>query len=164
MKQNAARSTRGMHRLIRSARDAAAIAAISGVILVGLVLAMAGTSAAAGERHRISGDLVIDEPAAPGELCGSPARSSPYSDITAGTRITIKPKGKRAVHTKLGQGVGNADSRCEFPFAVGVPDARRYRIAIPDRGTITFTKRDMKFREWEVVLALGVPSSEPETP
>ncbi|MFA5885439.1 MAG: hypothetical protein WDA60_16430 [Acidimicrobiia bacterium] len=133
-------------------------------IVVGASFGTAATSAAAkGGGHRISGDLVVNETAAPGEPCGLPGRASTYADITTGTKIAIEPTGKPTVHAPLGQGVGNADGLCEFPFSARVPDAPRYAIEIADRGTLTFTKRALQRRDWEVLLTLGVPASRRST-
>ena len=135
-------------------RPVSAIAFVA--IIFGTATGITGTSSATDRgAHRISGDVVVNEFAAPGDLCGTAGRTSAYSDIAAGTNVMIKPAGRRGVPAPLGQGVGNADSLCEFPFSAQVPDARRYVVVIAERGSLAFTKRDLRLREWEVLLTIG---------
>lgn len=78
-----------------------------------------------------------------------------YSDIKAGTGVTITDGLGRVVATStLTSGVQGANG-CSFNFTSTVPDSDFYKIEVSRRGAQSYSRQELSQRGWRVGLTLG---------
>jgi hypothetical protein len=138
---------------------------ILGVVIFVAVIAAAAfiglqTGGALTAHHDIAGTFeLIDsdtEFASISMIGGTCEGNSGYSDIGAGTPVTLKDDtGKVLASTSLGTGTGSK-SHCSFSFKfTGVPEVAFYTVSVGRRGDITDSLADMKASGWTFSLTMG---------
>jgi hypothetical protein len=82
--------------------------------------------------------------------------SGGYSDVRAGTNVTLRDGANEIIGTSsLGPGMGT-DGVCRFEFVLeNVPDRDFYTIEVGRRGTLTYSRDEMRENDWQVGLSLG---------
>jgi multidrug efflux pump subunit AcrA (membrane-fusion protein) len=77
-----------------------------------------------------------------------------FSDIVAGAQVTIEDGAGKVLATSTLTG-GLIDPRgCTFTFSAEVSDADLYRVAVAQRGGLTFSRSDLEANGWKVLARL----------
>lgn len=78
-----------------------------------------------------------------------------YSDIAAGTSVTVSDgSGKVLATGNLAGGIQSA-SGCTFTFQAQLPNSAFYKLEVGNRGAQSYSQEELSNKGWQVALTLG---------
>jgi hypothetical protein len=128
--------------------------------VVAVALVAGGLFACGGGGHTLSGNIHVVEQLGlgsenkVGQACTG---TGGYTDLHAGTSVVVKNEDGKVLATgTLDAGKIVALETCGFKFNVAnVPDANFYQVEVSHRGEVTYSKKDLDDRRWNIDLSLG---------
>ena len=128
-----------------------------GMVLLALLLVacnQGGEGGGPSNGHDLTGSLALRDP--DGFEIGACAGSGGYSDIAAGTQVTVKNGDGTIIATGELEAGDGGGATCTFPFTVeSVPDSEFYSIEVGHRGALNYSKAELADADWNVDLSLG---------
>jgi hypothetical protein len=116
--------------------------------------------ACGGESPTLHGTLTLTSSSGISRSGGHCSGTGGYSDLTAGGAVTVKNESGTVIATgSLDQGVSDATYPtvvCHFSFTISnLPDAKFYSIEVTHRGTLTYSRDQLKSDGWKVEASIG---------
>lgn len=127
-----------------------------GGALVAVALVVVAAIALTRASHTVEGSFTLIDSDGFDNFGGGCEGSGGYSDIGAGTDVTVRDEdGALLATTSLGMGEED-EPLCTFEFTLeDVPEAKFYAFEVADRGELSYSYEEMEDNDWTFGATLG---------